>query len=428
MKRAESGFGTSPALLFTAAILTLSALCLFSATTVSALTPQGKGGTIKPAPTPAPAAKKTTQPKRSTTNARTPRASSMKPANTEAAEIAFWNTIKESTNPEDFRAYLKEYPQGKFVQLAKNRLDALEAPARAAAARKKEAEEHSKLGNAFRWQKRWAEAEAEFRKAVSLDPSNPDYVSLVAQTLVDQKKNAEAEIEWGAFLDKHPVAESYVAFGKFLADQRRWPEAEVSMREAVRLRPDGENYSWLAVIFYRQGKWTEMEAADREALRLKPDEHSSRLRLNGNYIRQEKWVEAEAILREGINADPERANYWHVSLGDTLMKQRKWTEAESAYRESIRLNPGWHAAHANLADALVEQRRLKEAEAEYREAIRVEPDQVWVYYKLGDLLEKQNRLEDAAALYREGLRQNNSFANSEFEKRLQHVTEALKKK
>lgn len=43
------------------------------------------------------------------------------------AEIEFWDTIKNSTNPEDFRAYLKKYPNGEFTDLAKNRLESLTA-------------------------------------------------------------------------------------------------------------------------------------------------------------------------------------------------------------------------------------------------------------------------------------------------------------
>lgn len=44
------------------------------------------------------------------------------------AEIVFWETIRASTDPADFRAYLEQYPNGKFAALARNRLRAL-APA-----------------------------------------------------------------------------------------------------------------------------------------------------------------------------------------------------------------------------------------------------------------------------------------------------------
>ena len=51
-------------------------------------------------------------------------------ANSAAAELAFWDAIKNSTKAEDFDAYLKKYPNGQFVYLAKNRLTDLETAAR----------------------------------------------------------------------------------------------------------------------------------------------------------------------------------------------------------------------------------------------------------------------------------------------------------
>jgi uncharacterized caspase-like protein len=48
-------------------------------------------------------------------------------------EREFWSSVKESSRPEDIRAYIDKYPDGNFVALAKSRLDALVRPARAAA-------------------------------------------------------------------------------------------------------------------------------------------------------------------------------------------------------------------------------------------------------------------------------------------------------
>lgn len=44
------------------------------------------------------------------------------------AEIAYWNSIKDSGNPANFKAYLDDYPQGRFRRLAENRLSELEGP------------------------------------------------------------------------------------------------------------------------------------------------------------------------------------------------------------------------------------------------------------------------------------------------------------
>jgi hypothetical protein len=43
-------------------------------------------------------------------------------------ELAYWNSIANSTSPEDYSAYLSQYPQGKFADLARNRVKALKSP------------------------------------------------------------------------------------------------------------------------------------------------------------------------------------------------------------------------------------------------------------------------------------------------------------
>lgn len=49
------------------------------------------------------------------------------PAQISEVEILFWQSVKDSTNSDDFEAYLHEYPAGRFARLARNRLDELAA-------------------------------------------------------------------------------------------------------------------------------------------------------------------------------------------------------------------------------------------------------------------------------------------------------------
>ncbi len=42
-------------------------------------------------------------------------------------EVVFWQSIQDSTNPTDFEAYLRRFPNGVFSELAENRLSALGA-------------------------------------------------------------------------------------------------------------------------------------------------------------------------------------------------------------------------------------------------------------------------------------------------------------
>ena len=48
-------------------------------------------------------------------------------ASPEQFELAFWNSIKDSTHASDYEAYLKAYPKGRFASLAQARLERLRA-------------------------------------------------------------------------------------------------------------------------------------------------------------------------------------------------------------------------------------------------------------------------------------------------------------
>jgi uncharacterized caspase-like protein len=46
-----------------------------------------------------------------------------------AFELSYWETIRTSTDAEDFKLYLQKYPNGQFADLAKNKIKSLEASA-----------------------------------------------------------------------------------------------------------------------------------------------------------------------------------------------------------------------------------------------------------------------------------------------------------
>ncbi len=56
-----------------------------------------------------------------------------------AAEIAFWNSVKDARNPAEIKAYLAAFPNGTFAALARIRIGELEKSAPVQPARAPEA-------------------------------------------------------------------------------------------------------------------------------------------------------------------------------------------------------------------------------------------------------------------------------------------------
>lgn len=65
----------------------------------------------------------------------------------DSMEMVYWNAIKDSRNPADFRGYVTKFPGGLFVELANNRIASLEAEARDASRAKEIAAEEERRRN-----------------------------------------------------------------------------------------------------------------------------------------------------------------------------------------------------------------------------------------------------------------------------------------
>jgi hypothetical protein len=117
-------------------IKTVLAVIVFGCMTSGSVKTQvgKKGESPTSSPTPATktstTTKKATGPTKSTNSKTSRRGSSAKRTQDKSIEQTYWESIKDSTNPEDFRTYLQKYPDGVFTDIARNRIRSLEAAAR----------------------------------------------------------------------------------------------------------------------------------------------------------------------------------------------------------------------------------------------------------------------------------------------------------
>jgi len=98
---------------------------------------------------------------------------------------------------------------------------------------------HVLLGDVFRQKRRWDEAEAEYRKAVSLDPSSRSARLSLAITLFTELKNDEAfTIDRTLLAEDADDPESNLLAGEILVQRNIYAEAEQYLAKCRKLPPE----------------------------------------------------------------------------------------------------------------------------------------------------------------------------------------------
>ena len=206
-------------------------------------------------------------------------------------------------------------------------------------------------------QGRFEEAEAAFRKATDLEPTNG---------------HAWRWLGW--LLDCH--------LGQF-------EEAEVAFRKAIDLDPsDVWSLTRLGqLLSCHLQQFEEAEAAFRKAIDLDP-KNPRTLNIFGTLLADflGKYEEAEVAFRKTIDLDPSNAWSWS-GLGKLLDEVHgRYDEAEAAYRKAIELDPSnaWSwSGMGSLLEKCVE--RYEEAEIAFDNAVKLEPDVKGFHAKLSQI-------------------------------------------
>ena len=186
------------------------------------------------------------------------------------------------------------------------------------------AEAHYKRGNTLFSQHKYTEAEAEFRKAIELDPND---------------------------------ANAHNGLGLALSNQLKYAEAEAEYRKAIELNPnDAIAHSNLGIALTQQQRLAQAEAEFRKAIKIDPNYANAHKGLGENLDNQGRHAEAEAEYRKVIEIDPNDATA-HNNLGFVLEGQAKYAEAEVEYKKAIEIDPNYAIGQDNLKKLLIKLKR-----------------------------------------------------------------------
>ena len=180
-------------------------------------------------------------------------------------ETVFWQSIKDTTEAANFQAYLSQYPEGTFASLAKIRLSAATAAAKAETRRSAAEQEARRQAEAQRLAaeeetRRLAEAEAQ-RLAVELEAQRQAEEARVAE----EKRLAEAEAKRLAEEDARLAEERRIAIQK--EDDARAAREELALiaRTAEEARKEQEALELAQQLAAEQAAEAETKVLEAES-------------------------------------------------------------------------------------------------------------------------------------------------------------------
>lgn len=243
-------------------------------------------------------------------------------------------------------------------------------------------------------------AEASFRQALRIDPSEPHALILMADVAILRGKPAEALPYLRTAVRKNPQsAAAEEAMGRYFALQKDYVAAETALQKSVSLDPKWiEAELSLGDFYFTRGKFAQSVAAYRTAVRNDPNNGIAHFSLGMALQGTGDIGSAEAEFRNASRVTPQAAGP-HIALADLLAQAGNEDAAIAEYETASKLAPHNGAPYAGIGMVQQHKGRMDLAEQFYRKALEIQPNQPMALNALARMeLQDAHRLDEALSL------------------------------
>ena len=266
------------------------------------------------------------------------------------------------------------------------------------------------LGNALAKQHKYDKAVPHLEEAIRLDPDLASAYMRLGQSLAAVGRGVEADEIFEIYFEKTPDLGPVTVGGEHMRAGRE-KEAIAELKNALRENPDNiDAMRFLAAVYLKQ----ERKLRDAEALLLRitelaPDFAAAWLDLGHCYTKRARRMDAIDAYKRAIELEPRNGHAWE-KLASVTAAAGYPAEAAEAFRKAIELMPkaaGFHMGYGHVMKTLGDQSTSLRA---YREAIRLRPELGEVYWSMANL--KIFKFEDAEVEAMEYQLENSELADS----------------
>lgn len=181
------------------------------------------------------------------------------------------------------------------------------------------------------------EAEAAYRRALTLTPQSADALIGLAEALAAQTRSSEAEQTYQRAIAMQPrYSSAHVEYGNFL---------------------------------FSNGRAVDAAAEYEQAIALTPDNPAALSNLGGAYLLMGDFEKSADAFARSLALEPRAASY--ANTGTVHYYLGRYGEAAEMFRKAIESTPANHQLWGNLADALYFDSRPEDAKRAYRRALEL---------------------------------------------------------
>lgn len=244
---------------------------------------------------------------------------------------------------------------------------------------------------------RWAEAESELRKAISLNPDQPEWYFNLGLTLEAAGRDREALSAYERAIDLLPDQPDPLVVAGVVANRlHRFEDAIRWFEQALRLDPIHETaYSHKIESHLRLGDHDAAETTYYLAQQALDEPSAPCLAIMAESLIQRREFERAAwCLKEAMRQDPSVPRL-RARLGSVYAALGKPQRALQLYLRDLRDDPGNIDTLLDYGELLITFGRLPEAGEKFRRVLEIEPANVDAHVRLGQVAMQAGRYEQA---------------------------------
>lgn len=244
---------------------------------------------------------------------------------------------------------------------------------------------------------RWAEAEAELRKAIALNPDQAEWHFNLGLTLEHAGRDNDALTAYERAIDLMPdEVDPLLAAGAVANRTGQFDRAIKWLEKAIRLAPESEHpYAHIMESHIRSGQHDEAETVFYMAQQALEEPSAAVLGVMAESLIQRGLFErAEWCLREAMRLEPTMPRI-RARLAGVFGATGKPQRAVQLYLRELRDDPGNIDTLLEFGSLLYDLGRVPEAAEKFRRVLELEPANPDAHFRLGLIALAANRFEQA---------------------------------